>query len=82
MSFMDDLNTAERAILVSLPYRAGLMVSQSDTSGGEESDAQELQTLSNILSAYAGEVFVSETVQHIISETIKQKDRWPNWQKK
>ncbi len=79
MSFLDDLTQEDRNVLVSLPYRVGLMVSQSDTTGGNEADDIELQALSNILNGYAQEVFGAETVQYIISETISQKDKWPDW---
>lgn len=82
MSFLDDLPAEQRELLVSLPYRVGLMVSQSDTSGGEESDEKELQALSNILNGYAQEVFGSETVQYIISETVRKKEHWDRWARK
>lgn len=79
MSFLENLTPDQRSMLVTLPYRVGLYVSQSDVAGGEEADERELLTLSNILGAYAGEVFVSETVQHIIRVTLEQKDDWPHW---
>ncbi len=79
MSFLDDISLDQRQLLVSLPYRVGLRVSQCDVSGGADSDVQELQALSNILGGIAGEVFVSETVQYVISETVEQQDYWPEW---
>lgn len=81
MSFLDQLTTDQRDILVSLPYRVGMLVSQSDSSGGDESDDLELQTLSNLLHGYAQEVFGAETVQYIISETVKRQNDWPRWAK-
>ncbi len=79
MSFMDRFSPDERLLLVSLPYRVGLFVSKSDSSGGEESDAVEMQALSNIIIAYSQEVFGAETAQHIISETVSRKHEWPEW---
>ncbi len=79
MSFLDNLVPEDRELLVSLPYRVGYKVSQSDETGGDESDELEMQALANILSGYAQEVFGSETVQYIISETITKKDKWDNW---
>lgn len=79
MSFLTDLSPEKREMLASLPYRVGVWVSQSDSVGGSESEAQEEQALSNILHAYAEEIFGSETVQHIISATIARKDEWPKW---
>jgi len=54
MSFLDDISSAERELLVSLPYRVGIFVSKSDEEGGEVSGEQELRALSNILTGYAG----------------------------
>jgi hypothetical protein len=82
MSFLDELSDSDRENIVSLPYRVGLWISQSDTSGGDDSDAEEHQALVNILHGYAGEVFGAETVQHIISETLQKKDSWDIWAKK
>lgn len=81
MSFLDDLSADQRQMLVSLPYRVGIYVSQSDVSGGADSDAQELQALSNILGGFAGEVFTSETVQYVITETLRQQEHWAAWNK-
>lgn len=80
MSFLNDLVDEQRSLLMRLPYRVGLFVSQSDDTGGEQSDEQELVALSNILTGYAGEIFVCETVQYIISETMRHKDNWDDWQ--
>lgn len=79
MSFLDQFLPDERLLLVSLPYRVGLYVSQSDRTGGEKSVVAEMQALSNIVIAYSQEVFGAETAQHIISETVSRKQEWPEW---
>jgi hypothetical protein len=79
MSFLNTLTEHQRETLISLPYRVGLWVSQSDDTGGTESEATELQTLSNIINGFAYEVFGSETMQIILSDTIKHQERWPAW---
>lgn len=79
MSFLDEIPPEKRDMLVSLPYRVGLWVSQSDTTGGGQSDAEEQQALSNIITGFAEEVFGAETVQRIISETLRKKSEWPRW---
>ncbi len=79
MSFLDELSEDQRTLLVSLPYRVGLYVSQSDTSGGDDSDEAEMEALSSIITAYSQEVFGAETVQYIISETVKRKGDWDGW---
>ncbi|MCB1591511.1 MAG: hypothetical protein KDI90_03565 [Alphaproteobacteria bacterium] len=79
MSFLDQLVPEDRDIVVSLPYRVGMRVSHSDVTGGDHSDEQEMRALSSILTGYAEEVFGSETVQYIISETVAKQDKWPVW---
>src|SRR5688572_231681 len=81
MSFLDSLTPDQRKIIVSLPYRVGLWVSDSDNSGGEEANANEVQALSNILHGFAEEMFGSETMQYIMSETLAKRDQWQEWSK-
>jgi len=79
MNFLDELTADQRDLLVSLPYRVGLYVSESDKTGGDASDAQEIEALESIITAYAQEVFGSETVQYVISETVRRKSEWDKW---
>lgn len=79
MSFLDNLTTEQRTLLVSLPYRVGLKVSQSDDSGGDDSDEKEMQALDSLITAYSQEVFGAETVQYIVSETVSRKKEWAGW---
>ena len=41
MSFLHNLSPEDREMLISLPYRMGYWISQSDTSGGDDSDEEE-----------------------------------------
>jgi len=79
VSFLDSLTINQKDILVSLPYRAGLFISKSDETGGDTADVQEIQVLASILTGFAQEVFGSETMQYIMSETVARKDQWPGW---
>jgi hypothetical protein len=79
MTFLDKLTPDQRNLVIRLPYRIGVWVSQSDTSGGREADESERQALSNILHAFAEDLFGSEMLQYIMSETIRQKNDWPSW---
>ncbi len=81
MNFLDKLVPDQRTLIVSLPYRVGLYVSESDKSGGEHSDAEELDALERIITAYSQEVFGAETVQFVISETVRRRAEWPSWAK-
>lgn len=79
MSFLDDLTAEQRDLLVRLPYRVGLKVSQSDDTGGDQSDEEELRALESLITAYSQEVFGAETVQFIVSETVSRKKEWAGW---
>ncbi len=79
MNFLDQLSEDKRTLLVSMPYRVGLFVSQSDTSGGDDSDEAEMQALDNIITGYSQEIFCAETVQYIVSETVRRKAEWSSW---
>ncbi len=79
MSFLDQLPEDQRTLLVSLPYRVGLFVSRSDTSGGQDSDEAEMQALDDLITGYSQEVFGAETVQYIVGETVNRKSEWGKW---
>lgn len=79
MTFLDQLTEDQRNTIISLPYRVGLWVSDADKDGGVEATQHELQALSNIIHGFAEEMFGSETMQHIMSQTLAQKARWAEW---
>lgn len=79
MSFLEQMTPDHRQTIVRLPYRVGLLVSRSDVSGGADADEREKQALSNILHAFTEELFGSETIQHIMSATIREKASWGEW---
>lgn len=81
MNFLDQLNKDHRDLLVSLPYRIGLFISQSDESGGDESDEAEMLALDAIITGYSQEVFGAETVQYVVGETVQRKSEWDVWGK-
>jgi hypothetical protein len=78
-TFLDRLTPDQRNTIVSLPYRVGLWVSDSDSSGGDEASRHERQVLSNIIHGFTEEMFGSEVMQHIMSATLAHKDQWPAW---
>lgn len=79
MKFLRQLSPDQYGGIVSLPYRVGLWMSRSDSTGGDEADQQELLALESILIGFTQEVFGSELVQYIMSETVAQQERWAGW---
>ncbi len=79
MDVLDKLAVDHKTLIVSLPYRVGLWVSQSDDTGGSEADEKGLTALSNILQGFSQQVFGSELLQYIMNETVTRKDQWSHW---
>lgn len=79
MRFLRQLPSDQHRVVVALPYRVGLWVSRSDVTGGQEADLQETRALENILDGFTQEVFGSELVQHIMSQTVERRAKWAEW---
>lgn len=78
-SAFPQFSTSDETVLVSLPYRVGLFLSFSDTSGGFEAQEAEMQSLSNILREFAEDFCKSEFSQKVLMETLRQRAQWPAW---
>lgn len=79
MSILDTLSEQDKNMVTRLPYRVGLWVSQSDDSGGDDADEEELSALENIIAGFTEDVFGSEVVQYVMAETLSNKDSWEAW---
>lgn len=75
----DALSMDQKRLMVRLPYRVGLYVSESDRSGGGDADAQEMQVLSNLLYGFGQDVMGAESIQHVISTTLALDEQWSEW---
>lgn len=73
--FTDD----QRALLISLPCRVGLMVSVSDDSGGDQSVAWEMQALEGIVTGFSEDFLKSEFVEELMRATLAQRGQWEAW---
>lgn len=79
MAFLEDFSQEERIRIVSLPYRVGLWISTSDSSGGHEADQQELDALEQTITRIAQGMFESAFVHEVIAEAFLNKASWPEW---
>ncbi len=80
MDFIERLEQEEVDMLIKMPYRIGYWVSQSDTTGGDESEESELAALATIVRGYSEDFCKSEFVQRIMELTVENKGKWPEWQ--
>lgn len=81
MAYLDQFSAEERNLLISLPYRAGLWVSASDSTGGHRADTQELEALEKAIRGLAQGMFESALVHEVIAETFLKRSEWPEWAK-
>lgn len=79
MSYLQEFTEDQRELLISLPYRTGRWVSESDAGGGEESLESEMQVLEGLITGYAEDFLKSEFVEELMHETLEHQDRWEEW---
>lgn len=76
---LEQLSPDQKLVIVSLPYRVGVLVSKCDQSGGRAANVQELEALANILEGFTQQVFGSELLQYVMAGTMENKERWGEW---
>lgn len=79
LPYLDDFTQDQRELLVSLPYRAGLCVSECDLKGGEEAVVLEMQAMESLITGFAEDYLKSEFVESLMKETLARRERWPEW---
>ena len=79
MAYFDSFSNQEKELLFSLPYRTGLWISQSDTTGGDDSEAAEKQALESILTGFSQDFCKSEIAEEALQGTLANKDHWDRW---
>jgi hypothetical protein len=79
MPLLEKFTSEQQDFLASMPYRVGLFVSQSDSSGGEESEDAEARTLEIIVRGYAEDYCKNEFVETLMKATLARKDKWGGW---
>ncbi len=76
---LSDLPDDIRQQTIRLPYRVGLFISNSDKSGGSDSDAAEMAALSNVVTYYVEDYCKSPFAQSVMLETLRYQSEWPSW---
>ena len=65
--------------LIRLPYRIGFWLSQSDQTGGDESDELEQEALESVILSYGEDVCKSEFTQSVMEQTVALYEEWDSW---
>ena len=78
---IDDLSLDEetKTKLIRLPYRIGFWLSQSDQTGGDESDDLEHEALESVILSYGEDVCKSEFTQSVMERTVQEYEFWDKW---
>lgn len=79
MAYLEHFNEEQRTLLIRLPYRAGLWVSASDNTGGDESEEAERQALAAIVRGFTEDFLKSEFVEEVMRHTVAHSDQWDQW---
>lgn len=79
MAFLEEFAEDEQALLVSLPYRAGVWVSQADNEGGKRAEHAELEALKKIIHQKSSGMFESAFVHEVMVETVTREEQWKSW---
>ena len=79
MALLEDFTKEQRDLLVGLPYRVGLWVSLSDSTGGGDADDAEAAALAAIVTGFAEDFCKSEFVQAMLEETVARQAEWKDW---
>lgn len=79
MAYLERFSEQDRALIVSLPYRAGLWISHADGSGGSDAAEDEAAILSAIIERSGTGMFYSAFVHEVMAETYARKTEWAGW---
>jgi hypothetical protein len=82
MAYLEHFSDEERLLIVSIPYRAGLWISQSDTTGNPGAAFDERKALENAIAKVASGMFRSAFTHEVMSELWAQKADWQTWEGK
>lgn len=79
MSALSELQPEEQELVISLPYRAGVWISNTDDAEGDDDDEKELKTLETIIKAYAKKVENYPFISEVMQATLSNQQRWDSW---
>jgi len=79
MKYLSKLPQDIQDLVVSLPFRVGLFISESDQTGGDESAEAERKALENIVTFYVEDTVKGEFAHEVMLHTLNNKSKWNDW---
>lgn len=79
MTYLSKLPEDIQDLVVRLPFRVGLYISESDQTGGDDSSEAERKALENIVTFYVEDTVKSEFAHEVMLNTLNRKSEWASW---
>ena len=79
MTYLPLLPADMQNLVMRLPFRVGLYISESDQTGGNESAEAERKALENIVTFYVEDTVKSEFAHEVMLQTLNLKSKWGEW---
>lgn len=79
MNYLSKVPQDLQDLIVSLPFRVGLYISESDQTGGDESAEAERKALENIVTFYVEDTVKGEFAHEVMLNTLNNKAKWAEW---
>jgi hypothetical protein len=79
LPYLDQFTEDQRALLTSLPYRTGVLVGDSDSTGGDDASEAEMRALEAIVAGYVEDFCKSEFVEELMRGTLAKRKDWDSW---
>ncbi len=79
MATLNKMEKDERDLIVGLPYRVGVWMSNAEDDLGDGDDRREHKAVEKVLRRFAGQIERYPFISAVLRETLAQKDRWGHW---
>lgn len=79
MTTLSTFDDNEQALLISLPYKAGMYVSHAEDEEGEQDDEKEMRALEHCLKSIAKLHEDRPFVYAVTTATLSERDQWNMW---
>lgn len=79
MAPLSEFSDEDAALLVSLPFKAGIWISYSDDAEGEDDDEREMKALRHCLRAVARLHESDPLVAGILNACLQAEEQWAGW---
>jgi hypothetical protein len=79
LPYLEQFTEDQVEALASLPYRAGLLIGEGDTTGGQDASDAEMRALESIVTGYVEDFCKSEFVEELMRAMLARREKWDSW---